>query len=374
MAEQHTLLIVDDEEEIRENLSDFAEFKGFNVLQAGNGLQALEILESNKPDTIVSDLMMPQMGGMQLLQELSRRESDIPVVIMTAFGTMEYAIDAMKNGAADFLTKPIDLPYMLKVVDKILQRSAMQQKIKEQQMQLEDDLRHAAAIQRCLLSGPIENSHLSIHYRYEPLIAIGGDYLTIHQYSPQEVAIALYDVSGHGVSAALTANLVHNQLQQRLAERRPPSNVINLLNRFITSNIEKTSMFVTMAIVSLDLEEGSMTVTNAGHPDLYLWRNQSESLEAISSHTPPVGMMAKILGDNNESTIDVSSGDRLVLYTDGFLEARNAEGVMLGKDGLSNMIRRHCRCRSTDFLQKMYDDLAAYHAGEPDDRFNFNDY
>ncbi|MBN2327032.1 MAG: SpoIIE family protein phosphatase [Candidatus Omnitrophica bacterium] len=367
MAEQPTLLIVDDEEEIRENLSDFAEFKGFTVLQACNGRQALDLLKDHQPDLIISDLMMPEMGGMQLLQELNQRSSDVPVVIMTAFGTMEYAIDAMKNGAADFLTKPIDLPYMLKVVDKILQRSAMQQKIKEQQMQLEEDLRHAASIQRCLLPAPVENEYLSIHFRYEPLIAIGGDYLTIHQFSSREVGIALYDVSGHGVSAALTANLIHYQLQQRLSELRPPSNVANLLNRFITENIEKTSMFITMAIVAIDLEEGIMTITNAGHPDLYLWRSRLESLEAVSSHILPVGITPKILGDNNETIVHVESGDRLILYTDGFLEALDQEGNMLGKEGLQEMILRHCRYRPTDFLQKMFDDLNRFQSGEPED-------
>jgi len=289
------------------------------------------------------------------------------VVIMTAFGTMEYAVDAMKNGAADFLTKPIDLSYMLKVVGKILERCAMQQKIREQQMQLEEDLRHAAAIQRCLLPDPVDNSHLSIQYRYEPLIAIGGDYLTIHQYSNQEVTIALYDVSGHGVSAALTANLVHNQLQQRLAERRPPSNIINLLNRFILANIDKTTMFITMAIVSIDLEEGRATIANAGHPDIFLSRKGAEKLESIASHTPPVGVTAKILGECNESAFDIGSGDRLILYTDGFLEARNREGHMLGMEGLQGMILRNSDRNPTDFLQNMYEDLARYHAGEQDD-------
>ncbi len=367
MVESNILLIVDDEEEIRENLSDFAEFKGFRVLQAGNGLRALAILEEEKPDLIISDLMMPEMGGIQLLQEFQNRGIEIPVVIMTAFGTMEYAIDAMKNGAADFLTKPIDLTYMLKVVSKILERNAMRQKIKEQQKQLEEDLRHAAIIQRCLLPDPFENQYLSIHYRYEPLIAIGGDYLTLHQYSPQEMAIAIYDVSGHGVSAALTASLVHNQLQQRLAERRPPSNVINILNRFITDHIDKTSMFITMAIVGIDLQEGNMTITNAGHPEVYLLRKETGRLEAIPSHTPPVGMTPKILGDQNETTLHIASGDRLILYTDGFLEARNQAGSMVGKDGFQEMILRHSSCKPTDFLQRMYDDLAHFHAGEPED-------
>jgi serine phosphatase RsbU (regulator of sigma subunit) len=243
----------------------------------------------------------------------------------------------------------------------------MQKKIQEQQFQLEDDLRHAAIIQRCLLPDPIDNPYLSIHYRYEPLIAIGGDYLTVHQYSPQEVTIALYDVCGHGVSAALTANLIHNQMQQRLAERRPPSNIINLLNRFLSTNIDETSMFVTMAIVSIDLEEGRMIVANAGHPDLFLWRRQTNELEPIASHMPPVGMIPKILGKVNESALDIASGDRLILYTDGFLESRNLEGKMLGRDGLQNLILQNCRCAPMDFLHTMYDDLSTYRDGEQDD-------
>ena len=120
MSDKKLLLIVDDEEEIRENLADFAEYSGFDVLQAGHGREALELVESSSPNLIISDLMMPQMNGLELLQEIVNRKLDIPVIIMTAFGTMEYAIDAMKKGAADFIAKPIDLPYMMKVVNKVL--------------------------------------------------------------------------------------------------------------------------------------------------------------------------------------------------------------------------------------------------------------
>ncbi len=174
-------------------------------------------------------------------------------------------------------------------------------------------------------------------------------------------------MSGHGVSAALTANLVHNQLQQRLSEHRPPSNVINLLNRFITGNIDETSMFITMGIVIVDLEEGTMSITNAGHPDLFVWRNQEAVLETISSHTPPVGMTSRILGDCNETVMDVSPGDRVVLYTDGFLESRNQEGQMLGSQGLKELVKQHCCLRPADFLSKMFDDLFTYNAEEKDD-------
>ncbi len=367
MEEQKRLLIVDDEEEIRENLMDFAEFKGFQVFDACNGVEALKVLESEEPDLVISDLMMPEMGGMQLLQEIGKREMEVPVVIMTAFGTMEYAIEAMKSGAADFLTKPIDLPYMMQVVEKVLKRSEMEQKIKEQQRQLEEDLHHAATIQRCLLPDDLETPRLSFHYRFEPLIAIGGDYLTVHQYSMDKFAFALYDVSGHGVSAALTANMVHNQLQQRLSEHRPPSNIIDLLNRFIMRNIGEASMFITMGIVIIDFEEELMSISNAGHPDLLVWRDEAENLEMISSHTPPVGMVPKILGEKNETVLEIKTGDRIILYTDGFTEMRNPEGQMLGSQGFKDFVLKYCRLRPMDFLRKMYDDIGEFAAEEQDD-------
>ena len=250
------ILVADDDRVTSRFVRSLLEGEGYEVLVADDGEHAVELALEHRPDLIVSDLMMPEMGGLEFLQELPQKNIDIPVVIMTAFGTMEYAIDAMKNGAADFLTKPIDLNYMTTVISRVLARNAMKKKIEEQQRQLDDDLRHAAVIQECLLPKPIDTPHLSIKYRYQPFIAIGGDYLTVHRYSERELAVAVYDVSGHGVSASLTASLVHNQLQQRLAEHRPPSNVIHLLNRFITDQIGKTSMFLTIVIAAIAVGRG----------------------------------------------------------------------------------------------------------------------
>jgi DNA-binding NtrC family response regulator len=95
MNDKPLLLIVDDEDDIRENLCEFAAYKGFEVLEAADGTEAPRILDCHTPDLMISDLMMPGMGGMQLLQALLERQCEVPVVIMTAFGTMQYAIDAM---------------------------------------------------------------------------------------------------------------------------------------------------------------------------------------------------------------------------------------------------------------------------------------
>jgi signal transduction histidine kinase len=133
-AEQ--LFIVDDEEEIRLSLCDFLEHEGFQVIVAANGAEALKLLDAQFPRVVISDLMMPDVDGIQFLEELTKRKINIPVIIMTAFGTMDHAIQAMKKGASDFITKPIDLDYLLQTIRRVIDRSKMSEKIKEQQQQL----------------------------------------------------------------------------------------------------------------------------------------------------------------------------------------------------------------------------------------------
>lgn len=367
MNETKTLLIVDDEEDIRENLRDFAEFKGFKVLEASNGREALAVIEAGGPDLVISDLKMPVMDGLEMLKEIQARPIEIPVVIMTAFGTMEYAINAMKNGAADFIAKPIDLPYMMRVTERVLKRSEMERRVKEQQQQLDEDLEHAALIQRCLLPAPADTPRLALEYRYEPLIAIGGDYMTVHQYSDDKIAVALYDVSGHGVSAAFTANLVHTQLMRSLEEWSPPSASVDRLNGFVTSQIGKTNMFITLVLAMVDAGEGSLMVCNAGHPDLHVWHAGRAELESVPSHVPPVGFSPNILGGENESRIDLASGDRVVMYTDGFCETRLANGKPMGLRGVREMTERLCRESCMGVIDGMFGELARLRAGDPDD-------
>ena len=369
MKAKATILIVDDEEDIRLNLRDCAELEGYQVLEAGNGQEALDCVQSQSPQIVISDLMMPIMDGMQLLEEIEKRQIEIPVVVMTAFGTIEYAVNAMKRGAADFITKPIDLDYMMRVIRRVLKTSELERKVKEQQRQINEDLNLAASIQRCMLPQPVDTPELSLNFYFQPLVGIGGDYLTVHQFNSKKIAVAVYDVCGHGVSAALIANVVHNQMQMRLAEDRPPANAVDLLNRFITKNIAQTGMFITVVVAVIDMEDGFLTAFNAGHPEILVWKNETKSLETISSHVMPVGFKANILADESEAKVPLSSGDRILMYTDGFPETRNAEGVMLGLQGVKKIVETHIPKNSTDLLDAISTELKACRKGDPDDDY-----
>lgn len=361
------LLIVDDEEDIRLNLCDFIEMEGYDIIEAENGIEALKKLEEKTPQVIISDLMMPQMGGLELLAELSNREIKIPIVIMTAFGTIDYAVKAMKSGAADFITKPIDYDLMLNVIQRVIKAAKLEQKVLEQQRQMEADLQLAGKIQKALLPKPIDNSQMILNYRFEPMIEIGGDHLTVQIYDEDHIAVALFDVTGHGVSAALVANMVQNELLRRLREERPPLNVAEHLNRFVLKTIGDTGMFLTLIIVDVDLITKTLTLCNAGHPDVFVWHQETQILESIDSHIPPIGFPTQFASDASETRIPLQQGDRIIIYTDGFTETNVGGDKILGKDKFKEMVQKSIRFRAVDFLDEIFRLINEINPGEPDD-------
>ena len=119
------ILIVDDDPQIRMLLKDRLKMNGYKVAQAENGVQGLDLIVKENPDLVLLDLMMPEMDGMEVLNRITRDYPDLIVVILTAFGTIEKAIEAMKLGAYDFLPKPCQPDHILLVVKKALERKGL---------------------------------------------------------------------------------------------------------------------------------------------------------------------------------------------------------------------------------------------------------
>ena len=115
-----TLLVVDDEKNTREALSKILSEDGYNVLTAADGYQAMDLVSRELPDLILADLKMPGMDGIELLSRARLKGYDIPFVMMTAYGTVESAVEAMKKGAEDYLTKPVNIEELELQIKRIL--------------------------------------------------------------------------------------------------------------------------------------------------------------------------------------------------------------------------------------------------------------
>ena len=119
------ILVVDDELSNRRIVEQVLSRAGYRVETVDDGAKALKQLESFHPDLIVLDYMMPDVGGMDVLRELRKREDDTPVVMMTAYGTVERAVEAMHEGAYDFITRPFKPEHMVHVVRKALEQQRL---------------------------------------------------------------------------------------------------------------------------------------------------------------------------------------------------------------------------------------------------------
>lgn len=128
------ILVVDDERVIRDILSDFLSMEGFLVRSVEDGVQAIKELQRRPYDLVITDLKMPNMGGLELLEEIKRRNMDVLTVIMTGFGTVETAIAAMKKGAYDYILKP----FKVEEVIHIVRRGLVRQRLEQENSQLKE--------------------------------------------------------------------------------------------------------------------------------------------------------------------------------------------------------------------------------------------
>ncbi len=117
---EYTILIVDDEATQRKVLSGFLKKQGYKIYEASSGNQAIEITSKNIIDLVITDFKMPDISGIEVLKLVRSINPEIAVIIMTAFGTIETAVEAMREGAYNYLTKPINLDHFMTKLAELL--------------------------------------------------------------------------------------------------------------------------------------------------------------------------------------------------------------------------------------------------------------
>ena len=189
------ILIVDDDASMRYSLTRMLEGQGLEVLAAKNGSEALSLFFVEKPELVVMDIKMPGQSGLEVLRQLKEKDPKALIVLMTAFGTTETAIEAMKSGAFDYILKPFDIPKMRGLVERGLEISRMMKKT----VSLPDRKDGEAAAESIVGSSP----------------AMQEIYKMIGQVAPTDVTVLLRGESGTGKEMVARAVYHHSQRADR---------------------------------------------------------------------------------------------------------------------------------------------------------------
>lgn len=183
------ILVVEDGQTQRELLRDFLQEEGYAVSEAEDGKQAMEMVSGGYYDILLVDYKMPEMDGLQVLAAAKEMNPEIDVIMMTAYGTVETAVRAIKMGAADYITKPVELEELLLQIEKISGRRTL---TKENQILREELKTKAVTVDRIIYQSDI----------MEEVINLAG------RVAPSEATVLLEGKSGTGKE--ILARLIHN--------------------------------------------------------------------------------------------------------------------------------------------------------------------
>ncbi|MFN7939881.1 MAG: response regulator [Bryobacteraceae bacterium] len=120
------ILIVDDEADIRESLETLLSLEGYSIEEAPNATEGLRKMEQANYDLVLLDLMMPDRSGMEVLKEVRERDTETPICMITAYGSVEVAVEALKNGAQDYFSKPWDNEKLLLEIERLIARRRLE--------------------------------------------------------------------------------------------------------------------------------------------------------------------------------------------------------------------------------------------------------
>jgi len=140
-TKQPAVLIIDNEEFIRDSFRNYLEDNYYRALEAENGWVALEIFEREKPDLVLLDLRMPEIDGLDILSRINKLSPDTPVIVVSAAGEIDDAIEALHRGAWDYLSKPVeDMLVLRHAVEKSIERAILIRENQAYQEHLEEQV------------------------------------------------------------------------------------------------------------------------------------------------------------------------------------------------------------------------------------------
>lgn len=343
-------LIADDQPDVLAALRLLLKGAGYQTEAADSPKAVLEALSQQKFDLLLMDLNYARdttsgKEGLDLISRIQALDHDLPIIVMTAWATVDLAVESMRLGVRDFVQKPWENSRLLKKLrtqidaGRALRRQHDQEaetQMRERQLRLELD--EAREIQRGLMPRRmLDLKGFSLASAWQPARTVSGDYLAAFRLSDSRAALCVADVAGKGFPAALLMSNMQAALKSLASEKISPSELCAKLNQLMCGNTPLCK-FVSCFYGDLDISRRTLTYANAGHNPPFLMRHNNECIRLEEG-----GLVIGAFCDASyrQQDIQLRPGDKLLLFTDGVTEARNASGEEFGEHRLEQCLRSY---------------------------------
>lgn len=335
MRESGKVLVADDQPDVLEAMRLLLKGGGFAVETVNSPTAVIARTEQSTFDAVLIDLNYTRdttsgTEGMDLLAHL-RSQSDTPVIVMTAWATLDIAIEAIRRGANDFIQKPWDNAHVLDTVRKHIEKSQQRASSARWESYEREDAR---TVHDSLLRVELPTTRgVDVAVWSRPKFQVGGDYYEACELQDGRVLFCIADVCGKGVSATIQMSNLQGALKA-LASESNPANLCRTLNRVLHANLP-SGRFVSLFIGVLDPATGVLSYCNAGHlPPL--WLRTHSQCTPLETGGPVLGCFEDC--DYRMEEVALAPGDCLVLFTDGVSEASSQQGAEFSESALQRSV------------------------------------
>ncbi len=365
------ILVVDDEpdfallvrqrmrREVRKGIYEFA--------FAQDGHEALERLRDDRGiEMVLSDINMPGMDGLTLLDQIPKVDPNLRAVIVSAYDDMDNIRSAMNRGAFDFLVKPIDFDDFRLTIKRTLNhlellRDALS--TRDRLVALQRELEVASRMQQSILPTVFpETPGYQVFGNMEPARDIGGDFFDVMDLGEGLIGLTIADVSGKGVPAALFMMSSRTLMKGSVSVISEPGSVLAEVNTLLEAD-NRAQMFVTLFYAVLDPQAGTLRYANGGHnPPLIVHPGGSSTL-LPSAGGIVLGVMPGL--SYRQEVVKLKPGDIAILYTDGVTEATNSAYEEFGVERLQAIFAEHQPKSARAVSEAIFDAVHAFAGNAP---------
>lgn len=352
------VLIGEDQQDVQDALHLLLKGAGYQADAAATPDGILTKLDGGKYDLLLMDLNYRRdttsgSEGLEILGMLRNMASPPPVIVMTAWGSIELAVQAMHMGARDFIQKPWDNHHLLHLAEKHIgaHRAERLQKFKQ-----DYEIEEAIAVQRRMMpTGLPTVSGIDLAGVCQPAGTVAGDYFDVLQLG-ETLGLCIADVIGKGLPAALMMSNLQAAVKVTAADWVKPSELCQRVNRLACRN-GAVDKFISFFYALYEPQTRKLTYANAGHNPPMLLRAQGEPV-LLDSPDVVLGQMPE--WQYRDAELTLQSGDRVILYTDGITEAGGEDSEEFGTERLCAVCDNHPTAQATELLGEIMSAVAEH--------------
>lgn len=356
------VLIADDQPDVLAALQLLLKGVGYQTELVTSPLAVIESLESASYDLLLMDLNYARdttsgREGLDLLARVQAIDRTLPVVVMTAWSSVSLAVEAMRRGVRDFVQKPWENSQLLSTLETEIEWARAE---RERQRREAIELEEAGDIERRLLPReipPVPGYEISA--AWQPARVVGGDYYDVLPLGDGQVGLCIADAIGKGFPAALLMSNLQAAVRAAGIAAAQPRQLSAQLNREVSSHLAP-GKFITLFYGLLDPSHQRLTYTNAGHSAPILMRRDGSHVRLEGSGAA-LGVFA--LWEYEQDEIELATGDRLILFTDGVSEATSPDGEEYGEERLLELLRGHRRLGAAELENKVMRAINEFSSG-----------